>query len=481
MDQRATTGRHDGGDPPAMEGPRVVEKPRPATHADEAPATGRSSGWIAWLVFLVVVAAVSAYLWQRPQASAPVERGGRRMMQPSSIGVATVATGDMKVTLDALGSVTSLATVTVKTQVSGQLIEIDFKEGQEVKKGDPLAQIDPRPYQAALAQAQGQLSRDQALLDGAKVDLARYKGLAAQNAVPRQTLDTQTALVAQYQGAIDTDKALVEAATVNLAYCRIVAPMDGRVGLRQVDSGNYVTPGDANGIVVLTQLHPISVLFTVPEDELPAIAKRLRSGATLPVAAYDRGRTTKLADGQLETFDSQIDPTTGTIKLRASFDNGDRLLYPNQFVNVELEVDQHKGVSIVPTAAIQRGLPGTFVYVVNADGTVSVRKVELGVTDGDRVEISSGLAAGERVVVDGADKLREGAKVNVRDANGSQQPPAQAPPPADGKPQDAQQAQPANGQQGQGQAQGNGGQGQHKHQGNGKRRHASDASGTPQQ
>jgi len=400
---------------------------------------------------------------------------------PGAIGVATVSTGDMKVTLDALGSVTSLATVTVKTQVSGQLIEIDFKEGQEVKKGDPLAQIDPRPYQAALAQAQGQLSRDQALLDGAKVDLARYKGLAAQNAVPRQTLDTQTALVAQYQGAIDTDKALVEAATVNLAYCRIVAPMDGRVGLRQVDSGNYVTPGDANGIVVLTQLHPISVLFTVPEDELPAIAKRLRSGATLPVAAYDRGRTTKLADGQLETFDSQIDPTTGTIKLRASFDNGDRLLYPNQFVNVELEVDQHKGVSIVPTAAIQRGLPGTFVYVVNADSTVSVRKVELGVTDGDRVEISSGLAAGERVVVDGADKLREGAKVNVRDANGSQQPPAQAPPPADGKPQDAQQAQPANGQQGQGQAQGNGGQGQHKHQGNGKRRHASDASGTPQQ
>ncbi len=388
---------------------RPLEMPK-----EKAVARQRSRGWIPWVIFLLVVAAVGAYFWQRPQSGHGPSAYGQRSAQPMSIQAATVQKGDIDVTLDALGTVTSLATVTVKSQISGQLLQVDFKEGQDVRKGDLLAQIDPRPYQAALAQAQGQLARDQALLQGAEVDLKRYQGLAAQNAVPRQTLDTQTALVAQYQGTIEADKAAVQAANVNLGYCRILAPVDGRAGLRQVDQGNYVTPGDASGIVVITQIQPISVLFTVPEDELQQIARRLRQGAVLPVTALDRTAADKLASGTLETFDSQIDPATGTIKLRASFANADRILYPNQFVNVELTVDRHMDVAVAPVAAIQRGVPGTFVYLVNADSTVSVRKVTLGVTNGERVEIVSGLDPGDRVVVDGADKLRDGAKVNLR-------------------------------------------------------------------
>jgi multidrug efflux system membrane fusion protein len=232
--------------------------------------------------------------------------------------------------------------------------------------------------------------------------------------VPRQTLDTQVALVAQDQGTVEADTATVKSAEVNLQYTRILSPLDGRVGLRQVDQGNYVTPGDTNGIVVITQLKPISVLFTVPEDNLQAIAKRLQSGAVLPATALDRSGARKIADGTLQTFDSQIDPTTGTIKLRAKFPNEAEALYPNQFVNVRLLLDTHKDVTIMPTAGVQRGVPGTFVYLVNADDTVSVRKIELGVTDGDRVEVRSGLQPGDRIVVDGADKLRDGAKINVR-------------------------------------------------------------------
>jgi multidrug efflux system membrane fusion protein len=307
-------------------------------------------------------------------------------------------------------------------------MQINFTEGQDIKKGDLLAQIDPRPYEATLAQVKGQLARDEALLKGAQVDLTRYQGLAAQNAVPRQTLDTQVALVAQDQGTVEADRGTVKSAEVNLQYCRILSPLDGRVGLRQVDQGNYVTPGDANGLVVITQLQPISVLFTVPEDNLQAISKRLQDGAVLPAAAYDRSGASKIADGTLQTFDSQIDPTTGTIKLRAQFPNESRTLYPNQFVNVRLLLDTHKNVTTMSTAGIQRGVPGTFVYLINADSTVSVRAVKLGVTDGDRVEILSGLAPGDRIVIDGADKLRDGAKIDVRSETG-----AGATPAADGK------------------------------------------------
>ena len=331
-----------------------------------------------------------------------------------SIVAETIGKGDIGITLNALGTVTSLATVTVRSQISGYLMKIDFKEGDEVKKGDLIAEIDPRPYEAALAQSKGALARDEALLKGAQVDLTRYQGLAAQNAVPRQTLDTQIALVAQDQGTVELDRAAVKAAEVNLNYCRILSPLDGRVGIRQVDQGNYVTPGDTNGIVVITQLQPISVLFTVPEDNLQAIAKRLQAGATLPTSALDRSGATKIADGTLQTFDSQIDPTTGTIKLRAIFPNENEALFPNQFVNVRLLLDTHKDVTTMSTAGIQRGVPGTFVYLVNADSTVSVRPIKLGVTDGDRVEILSGLNPGDRVVIDGADKLRDGAKINLR-------------------------------------------------------------------
>jgi multidrug efflux system membrane fusion protein len=261
------------------------------------------------------------------------------------------------------------------------------------------------------------LARDEAMLKGAQVDLTRYQGLAAQNAVPHQTLDTQIALVAQDQGTVEADKASVKSAEVNLAYCHIVSPLDGRVGLRQVDQGNYVTPGDANGIVVITQLQPISVLFTVPEDNLQAIAKRSQAGAVLPVTALDRTGINKIADGSMASFDSQIDPTTGTIKLRALFPNEDRLLFPNQFVNARLLLDTHKNVTTISTAGIQRGAPGTFVYLVNDDSTVSVRPVKLGVTEGERVEILSGLTPGERIVIDGADKLRDGAKIVIRSEN----------------------------------------------------------------
>jgi multidrug efflux system membrane fusion protein len=360
--------------------------------------------------------------WSRHEtARQPVGEG--RSATPMSIVPETVGTGDIGINLNALGTVTSLATVTVRTQISGYLMKIDFKEGQEVRKGDLLAEIDSRAYEATLAQARGQLTRDEALLKGAQVDLARYQGLAAQNAVPHQTLDTQVALVAQDQGTVEADRGTVKAAEVNLQFCRILSPIDGRVGLRQVDQGNYVTPGDTSGIVVITQLQPISVLFTVPEDNLPAIAKRLREGAVLPATAYDRGGANTLADGTLSTFDSQIDPTTGTIKLRALFPNETRTLYPNQFVNVRLLIDTHKDVATMSTAGIQRGVPGTFVYLINADSTVSVRPVQLGVTDGDRVEVRSGLKPGDRIVIDGADKLRDGAKINIRTEAGAGTPP----------------------------------------------------------
>jgi membrane fusion protein, multidrug efflux system len=367
-----------------------------------------------WLVLTSILALlVAGVVWWSRQASAP-QPGGGRNAGPMSIVPEVVGKGDIGINLNALGTVTSLATVTIRTQISGYLMKIDFKEGDDVKKGDLLAQIDPRPYEAALAQANGNLARDEALLKGAQVDLARYQGLAAQNAVPRQTLDTQIALVAQDQGTVEADRASVKAAQVNLQYCRIVSPLDGRVGLRQVDQGNYVTPGDTNGLVVITQLQPISVLFTLPEDNIQTVLKRMQGGAVLPAAAYDRGGATKISDGTLQTFDSQIDPTTGTIKARAQFVNDTKALYPNQFVNVRLLVDTHKDVTTISTAGIQRGVPGTFVYLVNADNTVSVRPVQLGVTEGERVEVSSGLVPGDRIVIDGADKLRDGAKINVR-------------------------------------------------------------------
>src|SRR5580700_3538563 len=335
--------------------------------APSKPAKPKSRGGVVLTLLIVAALIAGVVWWTKHQAAPQPERQGRggRNAPPMSIVPETVAKGDINITLNALGTVTSLATVTVRSQISGYLIKNDFKEGDEVKKGDLIAEIDPRPYEATLAQAKGQLARDEAQLKGAQVDLTRYQGLAAQNAVSHQTLDTQIALVGQDQGTVEADRAAVKSAEVNLNYCRILSPLDGRVGLRQVDQGNYVTPGDANGLVVITQLKPISVLFTVPEDYLQAISKRLQEGAVLPAAAFDRSGATKIADGTLQTFDSQIDPTTGTIKLRAQFQNDDRLLYPNQFVNIRLLLDTHKDVTTMSTAGIQRGAPGTFVYLVN--------------------------------------------------------------------------------------------------------------------
>jgi multidrug efflux system membrane fusion protein len=283
---------------PPIAAPEVVaRKPR------------RRGAWVAVLLVLVVAGIV----WWTRQGGAPQPGGNARNAVPMSIVPETVTKGDIGVNLNALGTVTSLATVTIRTQISGYLIRIDFKEGDEVKKGDLLAEIDARPYEAALAQAKGQLARDEALLKGAQVDLARYQGLAAQNAVPHQTLDTQIALVGQDQGTVEADRGQVQAAEVNLQYCRILSPLDGQVGIRQVDQGNYVTPGDANGIVVITQLKPISVLFTLPEDNLQMVLKRMQGGASLTATAFDRAGANKIADGVLQTFDSQIDPSTGTI------------------------------------------------------------------------------------------------------------------------------------------------------------------------
>jgi multidrug efflux system membrane fusion protein len=296
------------------------------------------------------------------------------------------------------------------------LTEVAFKEGQTVRKGDFLAQIDPRPYQAALDQVEGQLLKDQATLKVAQIDLARYETLDKQDSIAKQQVVDQQYTVLQSEGTVKVDQGLVDNARLNLNYCRIVSPIDGRVGLRLVDPGNYVQVNSSTGIAVITQTQPITVVLVLPEDDLPPILKRLHDGAKLPVTAYDRSRTTKLATGVLAAVDSQIDTTTGTVKLKALFDNTSETLFPNQFVNANVLVDVLHDATLVPTAAIQRGAPGTFVYLVKPDSSVAVQAVTLGPVDGERVAVQSGLAPGDRVVIDGADKLRDGATVEVRDS-----------------------------------------------------------------
>ncbi|HIJ37998.1 MAG TPA: efflux RND transporter periplasmic adaptor subunit [Rhodospirillaceae bacterium] len=374
----------------------------------------------------VVILLLAGLGWNfyHPAANAPTERG-RSGGGPTPVVVATVQSGEMPVTLDALGTVTALATVAVKTQISGQLTQIAFQEGQDVTAGQFLAQIDPRPYQAQLEQYQGQLQRDSALLNAARVDLDRYQRLVEEDSIARQQLDSQAALVKQYEGVVATDKAQVETAKLNLTYCHIVAPVSGRIGLRLVDQGNYLQPSDTNNIAVITQLHPISVLFTLAEDNLPPVLKRISSGATLAVTAFDRAAVTQLGSGKLATVDNQIDTSTGTVKLRALFDNSERQLFPNQFVTVQLKVDTLKDVKTIPIAAVQRGAPGTFVYLVKPDNTVTVRPIKLGPGSGDRITVLSGIDTGDSLVVDGADKLREGAAVTIPAQN--------APPPSEGE------------------------------------------------
>ncbi|WP_175026436.1 MdtA/MuxA family multidrug efflux RND transporter periplasmic adaptor subunit, partial [Burkholderia aenigmatica] len=342
-------------------------------------------------------------------------RGGPAAMAniPQPVQVASATQGEMPIVLSALGTVTPLANVTVKTQLSGYLQSVSFQEGQIVKKGDVLAQIDPRPYQVSLENAEGTHARDSALLATARLDLKRYQTLLSQDSIASQTVDTQASLVKQYEGAVKTDQAAIDSAKLNLTYARITAPVSGRVGLRQVDPGNYVTPGDSNGLVVITQLQPMSVIFTTSEDNLPQILKQVNAGQKLSVTAYNRNNTVPLETGSLATLDNQIDTSTGTVKLRANFDNKEGMLFPNQFVNTRLLVDVMRNATIVPTSAVLTGSIGQFVYVVKPDNTVTVRKVATGPVDGERTSIVSGVAIGERVVTDGSDRLREGAKISI--------------------------------------------------------------------
>ncbi len=384
---------------------------------------GRTIGLI---VAALVVAGVVLWRWHpwgAPAAGAGAQtagggrhgRGGPSAFAnlPQPVHVATATQGDMPVVLTALGTVTPLATVTVQTQLSGTLQTVAFQEGQMVKKGDLLAQIDPRPYQISLENAEGALARDKALLATARLDLKRYQTLLAQDSIASQQVDTQASLVQQYEGTVKSDQANIDTYKLDLIYARITSPVDGRVGLRQVDPGNYVTPNLTNGIVVITQLQPISVIFTTSEDNLPQIMKQVQTGAKLSVTAYDRSNTTSLAGGTLETLDNQIDTTTGTLKLRAMFNNESNLLFPNQFVNARLLVDTIHDAVIVPTSAVLNGSMGQFVYVVKPDNTVTVRPVKTGPVDGERTSIASGLQAGERVVIDGSDRLKEGAAITI--------------------------------------------------------------------
>ncbi|AOJ69416.1 MULTISPECIES: MdtA/MuxA family multidrug efflux RND transporter periplasmic adaptor subunit [Burkholderia] len=403
------------------------EKPTPRSPAHppsgpEAPRPRRK------LIAFCAIAAVVAggLLWWHPwksggdstaasQQSGARKRGGPAALAnlPQPVQVATAARGEMPIVLNSLGTVTPLANVTVRTQLSGYLQSVSFQEGQIVKKGDVLAQVDPRPYEISLANAQGALARDEALLATARLDLKRYQTLVAQDSIAKQTADTQASLVKQYEGTVQIDRAAIDSAKLNLTYARITAPVSGRVGLRQVDPGNYVTPSDTNGIVVITQLQPMSVIFTTSEDNLPAILKQVSAGNKLSITAYNRNNTSPLETGMLDTLDNQIDTTTGTVKLRASFENKNNLLFPNQFVNTRLLVDTMRDATIVPTSAVLTGSIGQFVYVVKPDNTVTVRKVKPGPVDGERTSIVDGLAAGERVVTDGSDRLREGSAITV--------------------------------------------------------------------
>lgn len=401
--------------------------------------------WIALLCILGVITFLAifiVYVHGKQPAATPSGRGGGRAGQngPVAVAVATAVNGSIDLKIPALGTVTPLATVTVRTQITGVMQKVFFTEGQMVRQGDPLAQIDPRPYEAALQQAEGNLKRDKASLADARLDLTRYTGLVKEDSIAQQQLDTQKALVDQLVGTIEADEGQVNTAKVNLVYTHITAPVSGRVGLRQVDPGNYVTPGDTNGIVLINQLQPITVIFSVPEDNVSVLMKRVYAGATLTVEAFDRTNSLKIADGKLLTVDNSIDVTTGTVKLRAQFDNKDGALFPNQFVNIQLLQDVLTNQVIMPNSAVRRGAPNgvatTFVYLVNsAEQTVSVRPVTLGVVDGERVAVSAGLAAGDVVVTEGGDRLRDGAAIQLPKAQAAGVTPAGKPatPPTPGQ------------------------------------------------
>ena len=375
--------------------------------------------WWLWLLALAILA-FGAYRVHKgmvaPQAANTSPAGGAPGRNFGEVPVVAVEAtkGAIGVYFTGLGAVTPIHTVAVKSQIAGYLMQVLYQEGQLVNKGDPLAEIDPRPYQVMLENAEAGLLRDQANLDNAQVDLKRYQTLVPLHAVPEQQLATQEALVKSTEGVVKTDQAQIDTAKLDLVYCHITAPISGRVGLRLVDPGNYVTPTDATGLVVITQIVPISVIFTLAEDQLPAIVKQMDAGARLRVEAYDREMKTKIAQGWLATFDNQIDPTTGTFKLRANFDNRDGALFPNQFINAKLLVEEKNGVTLIPTAVVQRNSQRTYVFFVQSDSTVTVRTITIGTAEGDDSEVTSGLKPGDEVVMTGVDRLQEGTKVRFQ-------------------------------------------------------------------
>ncbi len=395
----------------AVEGPRRSDHPAP-----EQPS-GKGHWWI-WL--LVIIALVAGGLWYYQRQSTGESSKAKAAAPPRAVPINTASSrkGDIGVYVEALGTVTPVYTVTVTSRVQGQIMAVHYREGQMVRKGDPLLDIDPRPYEAALTQTQGQLAHDQAVLAEARIDLTRYKSAFAQNAIAQQQVYDQEQSVLQDEGTVKNDEGLVENAKVNLDYTHITSPIDGRVGLRLVDPGNIVQANSSTPLVVVTQLQPITVIFSVAEDYLPQIQKQLRTGHSMTVDAFDRTQEKQIAAGTLLTLDNQIDTTTGTVKLKAVFPNKDDSLFPNQFVNARLLVETLHDATLVPTAAIQRNAQGAFVYQVKPDKTATMRTVTAGTTDGNTTAVE-GIEPNVLVAISGFDRLQDGAKVTVRKGSGN--------------------------------------------------------------
>ena len=383
-----------------------------------APVVSRRRFWSRLAVGAAILALVAIFFWRRDAGGATSSRG-RPAVRAVPVVAATARPDDMPVYLNGLGRATALNTVTVRSRVDGQLLSVNYREGQIVNKGDVLAQIDPRPFQVQLLQAEGQRAKDEATLTNAQLDLERYRVLVAQDSIPRQQLDTQVATVNQLKATLESDRAQIESAKLNLTYSRIVAPISGRVGLRPVDAGNMIHATDPNGLVVITELDPIAVIFTLPSDQLPPVIRKMRSGERLPVEAWDREIQNRLAAGSLEAVDNQIDEATGTVRLKALFANPDRALFPNQFVNARMLLDTLHAVVIVPTAALQHSPQGTYVWVVGPDGAVQMHNVEILHTEGDQSAVRQGLSAGDVVVTEGVDNLQPGTKVATGSPGGT--------------------------------------------------------------